>query len=37
MTQVIYSVVLRVAKRKITGIETLVYRVPPDASLSRTG
>jgi len=30
-TQVIYSVVLHVAKRKIGGIETLVYRVPADA------
>ena len=30
-TQVLYSVVLRVADRKITGIETLVYRVPADA------
>jgi hypothetical protein len=29
-TQVLYSVVLRVAKRKIAGIETLVYRVPAD-------
>jgi hypothetical protein len=30
-TPVLYSVVLRVAERKITGIETLVYRVPADA------
>lgn len=30
-TQVLYSVVLRVSDRKISGIETLVYRVPPDA------
>ena len=30
-TQVLYSVVLRVADRKISGIETLVYRVPADA------
>jgi hypothetical protein len=29
--QVLYSVVLHVAKRKISGIETLVYRVPADA------
>jgi hypothetical protein len=29
-TQVIYSVVLHVAKRKVSGIETLVYRVPAD-------
>ena len=29
-TPVLYSVVLRVANRKITGIETLVYRVPAD-------
>jgi hypothetical protein len=32
-TQVLYSVVLHVAKRKIGGIETLVYRVPADAKL----
>jgi hypothetical protein len=30
-TQVIYSVVLHVAKRKISGIETLAYPVPADA------
>jgi hypothetical protein len=30
-TQVLYSAVLRVADRKISGIETLVYRVPTDA------
>jgi hypothetical protein len=30
-TQVIYSVALHIAKRKISGIETLVYRVPADA------
>ena len=30
-TQVLYSVLLHVAKRKISGIETLVYRVPADA------
>lgn len=29
--QILYSVVLRVADRKIAGIETLVYRVPGDA------
>ena len=29
--QVLYSVVLRIAERKISGIETLVYRVPADA------
>ena len=29
-TQVLYTVVLHVAKRKIAGIETLVYRVPTD-------
>jgi hypothetical protein len=29
-TQVLYSVVLHVAKRKIAGVETLVYRVPAD-------
>jgi len=31
-TQVLYTVVLHVAKRKIAGVETLVYRVPADAS-----
>jgi hypothetical protein len=31
-TQVFYSVVLHVAKRKIGGIETLVFRVPADAN-----
>jgi hypothetical protein len=30
-TPVLYSVLLRIADRKITGIETLVYRVPADA------
>jgi hypothetical protein len=30
-TEVLYSVLLHVAKRKIAGIETLVYRVPADA------
>lgn len=30
-TQVLYTVVLHVAKRKIGGIETIVYRVPADA------
>ena len=30
-TPVLYSVVLRIADRKINGIETLVYRVPGDA------
>jgi hypothetical protein len=30
-TEVLYSVVLHAAKRKIAGIETLVYRVPADA------
>lgn len=30
-TPVLYSVLLRIADRKITGIETLVYRVPDDA------
>jgi hypothetical protein len=29
-TQVLYSVVLHIAKRKIGGIETLVFRVTPD-------
>jgi hypothetical protein len=29
-TQILYSVVLHVAKRKISGIETLVYRVTAD-------
>jgi len=29
-TQVLYSVVLRVAEGKISGIETLVYRITPD-------
>lgn len=29
-TQVLYTVVLHTAKAKINGIETLVYRVPPD-------
>ena len=31
-TQVLYTVVLHVAKRRIAGIETLVYRVPEDAN-----
>lgn len=30
-TRIFYSVALHVAKRKITGIETVVYRVPPNA------
>jgi hypothetical protein len=30
-TPVLYSVILRIADRKINGIETLVYRVPSDA------
>jgi hypothetical protein len=30
-TQVLYSVALHVTKRKISGIETLVYRVPADS------
>ena len=30
-TQVLYSVVLHIADRKIAGVETIVYRVPADA------
>ena len=30
-TQILYSVVLHVADRKIAGVETIVYRVPADA------
>jgi len=34
-TQVLYSVVLRVAEGKIGGIETLVFRVTPDMLFTR--